>query len=380
VSVLAAALSLWASVAFAYRALALRAVSALCAPPDDDEAAGSHADAVGAARGASGLAAGAVVALRPLRGAGAGTEACLESLLDAAERAGAQVWLGVEDAADPAAPLARAALARRPGLRAELRVGRGPDGANRKVANLLQAAAGRKADLWLLTDGDVRVPPGYAMRMAAACEAPGVGFATSPYRSVPARSVASRLDALLTNTHFLPSVCFAARLEGVHFGLGASIAVRGDALERAGGFEALLPLAADDYGLAQHVEAAGYALAFAPVVVEHVLEDEGWGAALGRQLRWARATRSARPLGYAGQLSVHGAPPVLGLAALWLAAGGPGWLLPLGWWAVQLAHLWRRRMVLGLRASDLAWLPAVDVLAVAVWAGGLVGEPEPPRA
>ena len=366
---LAAALSVWAAVALAYRTLALRAVGALGDPPGGGEAPDATA-----------AAAGSIVLLRPLRGVGAGTEACLESLLDAAERAGADVWLGVENAADPAAALARAALARRPGLRADLRIGRGPDGTNRKVANLLQAAAGRKADLWLLTDGDVRVPPDHALHMVAACSAQDVGFATSPYRSVPAGSVASRLDALLTNTHFLPSVCFAARFEGVHFGLGASIAVRGDALERAGGFEALLPLAADDYGLAERVEGAGYALAMAPVVVEHVLEDEGWRAALGRQLRWARATRSSRPLGYAGQLSVHGAPPVLALAALWLAAGGPGWLIALGWWGVQLAHLWRRRAVLGLSASDLAWLPVVDVLAVGVWAGGLVGEPAPPRA
>ena len=361
-SAFALALLLWAALALAYRLVALRSLARQCAP------------------GPQALAAppGALVALRPLRGAGRGADACLESLLRAAEAAGAGVVLGVEDPGDPAVARARAVQRRHRALRCELRVGRGPAGRNRKIANLAQMVAGRKADVWILTDGDVCVPEDYVARMATAFEAPGVGFATGPYRSIPGPGLASRLEALLTNTHFLPSVCVAARFEGVHFGLGASSAVRGDALERSGGFEALLPLAADDYGLAQRVEAAGFGLAWVPVVVDHVLEDEGWRAALRRQLRWARAARSARPAGYAGQLAVHGAPAVLLLAGVALAGGSPGWLLPVGWWGVQFASLWRQRAILGLRASDLPWLPVVDLLAVFVWAGGLAGAPEPP--
>jgi ceramide glucosyltransferase len=184
----------------------------------------------------------------------------------------------------------------------------------------------------------------------------------------------------VTNTHFLPSTCVAARFEGLHFALGASIAVRGEALARAGGFEALLPLAADDYGLAHGVEASGYRLAWSPLVVEHVLEDEGWRRALRRHTRWARAVRGSRPVGYAGQLVILGPLPVLLLAAASFATGGPAWwLVPLGWWGVQLAHLWRRRALLGLRAADLPLLPAADLLAVAIWARGLVGSPAPPE-
>jgi hypothetical protein len=91
--------------------------------------------------------------------------------------------------------------------------------------------------------------------------------------------------------------------------------------------------------------------------------------------------RGSRPLGYAGQLAVLGAVPLLLLTALAaVAAGAAACALPLGWWGFQLAHLWRVRAVLGLRASDLPWVPAVDLLAAAVWAGGLFGAPEPPRA
>lgn len=358
------AVAVWLGVAFAYRWFALRSLVLLC------DASGHAAEAVAPS--------GEVIALRPLHGAPAGFESCLESLLRAAGCAGARVILGVEDAADPAAGAATRATARLHGVRSEIRIGAGPAGANRKVANLCQLSEGLDAELLLLTDADVRVPLDYVARMTGPFKDAEVGLVTGPYRSVPTGSVATRLDALLTNTHFVPSACVAVRLEGVHFGLGASIAVRSEALARGGGFVALLPLASDDYWLARHVERAGYALAWAPVVVEHVLHDEGFRRAFRRQLRWARAVRSSRPLGYLGQLAVAGPLPALLLLGGSLVAGGHGWLAPIAWWGVQLVHLWRCRRILVLEPVDLALAPLADLLAVAIWTGGIVRAPSPP--
>jgi ceramide glucosyltransferase len=355
------ALAVWLGIALVYRWFALRSLTLLCdgsRPPDEAVPPG-----------------GEVVALRPLHGAPAGFESCQESLLRAADRAGVRVVFGVEDSSDPAAAAAARVTARHAGARAELRVAPGPPGRNRKVANLIQLSRGVEADLLLLTDGDVRVPPDYVARMTPAFKDGEVGLVTGPYRSVPAGGIASRLDALVTNAHFVPSTCAAARLEGVHFGLGASIAVRREALERGGGFAALLPLAADDYGLAAQVEKAGYRIAWAPVMVEHVLEKEGLLRALARQLRWSRVVRGSRPLGYLGQLFVLGPVPAL----LLLATGGVlGALAPVVWWGGLVAHLWRCRSLLALEPLDLALAPLADLLAVAIWAGGIVGSPEPP--
>ncbi|HVH07925.1 MAG TPA: glycosyltransferase [Myxococcota bacterium] len=356
-------LGVWLGVAFAYRWFAMRSLSFLC------DASRTPAELVPPD--------GEVVALRPLHGAPGGFASCQESLLRAVERAGVRVVFGVEERTDPAAAAATAIAARHPAARAEVRVARGPDGANRKVANLIQLSQGIDAELLLLTDADVRVPPDYVARMTPAFKDGEVGLVTGPYRSVPAQSIPSRLDALVTNTHFVPSTCVAARLEGVHFALGASIAVRSEALARGGGFAALLELAADDYGLAAQVERAGYRIAWAPLMVEHVLEDEGFTRALRRQLRWSRVVRGSRPLGYLGQIVALGAIPALALAAL---GGSGGALAPLAWWGAQLAHLWRRRALLALTPLDLALAPLADLLAVVIWAGGILGSPEPPES
>lgn len=355
------ALLAWLAVALGYRGFAMRSLSRLCDP-------GSRTPDAAPPEGV-------LVALRPLRGAPGAFEPCLESLLRAAAAAGARVVLGAESEADPAAGAAARVLARWPAARAELRVAPGPAGSNRKVANLVQMSEGLDADLLLLTDADVRVPPDYVAQVTRSFKDGDVGLVTGPYRSVAGRSLASRVDALVTNGGFVPSACAAIRIEGLHFALGASIALRAEALAKAGGFEALLDVASDDYALARRVEQAGFRLAWNPALVDHVLEDEGWRRVLRRQLRWARVTRSSRPLGYAGQLAVQGALP-----ALLLAAGtAAGWLAPIVWWGVQAALLWPRRRLLGVRAADLALLPAADALATLCWAGGLAGAARPPE-
>ncbi len=352
----------WLAAAAVYRWLALSALDAACATTDETEAVPP---------------AGTAVALRPLHGAGARLADALSSFLGATSRAGVPAILGVARADDAAVAICRELLTTRPEASAELRIAPGPPGRNRKMANLIQMSAGVEADLWLLSDADVRVPRDFVARLLQPFKDAEVGLVTCPYRSVPGTSLASRLDALVTNTHFLPGVCMALRLEGLHFALGAAIAVRAETLERAGGFERLLERAADDFELARNVERAGWRLAWSPCLVDHLLEDEGWRRALGRQLRWARVTRHSRVGGYIGQIVTHGSVAALLLGGVWLPAGGPGWSVPVAWWALQGAQLWRRRGLLGLRTLDLALLPLADLLAFGLHLCGLVGRARP---
>ena len=356
-------LAAWLLIALVYRWFALEAVRKLC-------------EGFPALIGLEPDPALRIVAIRPLHGTASWLEPCLESLWREAAQTRTPLVLGWTDSDDPAAEVV-AGVQARSAWPAIVRVGRGPAGRNPKVANMIQMTFGVEADVLLQSDADVSVRPGYIAAMTAPFSDPSVGLATCPYRSVPGGGLASRLDALMTNTHFLPSACLAVRLEGLHFGLGATIAIRATARDRAGGRDALLATPADDYELARKVEATGARLAWVPIVVEHAVADP-WRSMVRRHLRWARVTRHVRLWGYLGQIVTHGSIPSLLVAAYLLATNRPGWLLvPAAWWTLQILALWRRRDTLGLTARDLPLLPLADVGAFLVFLGGIVGRAEP---
>ena len=360
-----ALLGVWLVAALVYRSLALRAVGSLCSAPSAPAVSTPVEHPLN------------VVAIRPLHGTGSWLEPCLESLWREAAETMTPLVLGWVDSDDPASAVV-ARVQARSSWPAMLRVGPGPAGGNPKVANMIQMTSGVEADVLLQSDADVLVSPGYVAAMTAPFADPSVGLTTCPYRSVPGPGVASRLDALITNTHFLPSACLAVQLEGLHFGLGATIAVRASTLARAGGLDALLETPADDYMLARNVEAAGARLAWVSMMVEHAVADTSWRAVLRRHLRWARVMRHVRFWGYLGQCLTHGSVPVLLVAAYLMVTHRPGWMmLPVAWWTLQAVVLWRRRESLGLRLYDLPLLPLADLGAFVVFLGGIVGQAEP---
>jgi ceramide glucosyltransferase len=361
----------WALASLAYRAFALRQAALFQRRVDAFRGAGG-----------AGRRLGRMVLLRPLHGAPPGFEGCLESLFVAARRAGggARVALGVADPVDPARKEAERVRERFPDVSSALRAGPGPAGWNPKVANLVQLARGETGDVFVLSDADIRVPPDYLERLAVCFEEPRVGLATCPYRSVPAAGLASRIDALSSNTHFFPSTCAATRVEGVRFALGSTIAVRSRVLEESGGLAAILDEPADDWALGRNAVAAGHELGWAPVVVEHILEERGLRHAWLRHLRWARVSRSSRPGGWVGLVIVsHGWLPSLGIAALGPLAGfaWAGAAPVVFWLATALLALAARRATrVGVR--DLPLLPLVDVFAFAAVLVGMRGRATPP--
>jgi ceramide glucosyltransferase len=358
---LATALCVWLAAALVYRVLAYRALAV-----DARRAIAASRPRASRAR---------VALLRPLHGAPAPTEGCLESLFQAAASGDAEIVLGFANADDPVRAIVERVRARWPSVACSVHVGDGPPGANRKIANLVQADAEKRGDIVVLSDADVRVAPDFVARIAAPFDDASIGLATCAYTSAPAASLASRVDALVTNTHFIPSASLAVRLEGLHFGLGAVVAVRRAALDAGGGFEALLSEPADDYAIARNVERAGWKLAWAPLFVDHVLADEGWLSMFARHLRWAGAMRSVRSAGYAGLVATHGVVAALGAA---FALGVNGAAVPLLWWCATVACAWPVRGTLGMRALDLVLLPVADLCAFAAWLGGFFRAASPP--
>jgi ceramide glucosyltransferase len=339
-----------------------------------------------------------------------------------------ELLFGVASLADPAAAAVEQLKDEFPGC--AIRLIECPErlGANGKVSTLVQLAAHARFDFLLINDSDVTVSPRYLERVMM-CFSPGdyssgakardrlelqparlkscpdtkqspdaggearfdflvaggaadgdpVGLVTALYRGRAHGSIlrrgglGARLEALGIATDFMPSVLLSKLVEGgLHYGLGATLAVRREALEKAGGLLPLVDHLADDYELGARVARAGYRVALAAEVVETAVPAYGWRGFADHQLRWARTVRDARPAGYAGLIVTHG----LGWALVNVLASG---LSSVSLW---LSFFLRLAMAMLVGAEVLAdhhvlprlgLLPVRDLTAMGLWAAGWAG-------
>jgi ceramide glucosyltransferase len=258
-------------------------------------------------------------------------------------------------------------------------------GTNGKVSTLVQLAQHAQYDFLLINDSDITVSPRYLERVMA-CFAPGggergkvepaVGMVTALYRGRAHGSLPSMLEALGIATDFQAGVLLSKLIEGgLHFGLGSTLAVSREALEKAGGLRALVDQLADDYELGARVDRAGYRVELSSEVVETAIPAYGWSSFLDHQLRWVRTVRDARPWGYVGLIFTHG----LGWALLNVLASG---LSPMSLWLLVLSFFLRltQAMMVGAEVlgdhqvlPGLLLLPLRDVVAMGVWVAGFAG-------
>ena len=131
------------------------------------------------------------------------------------------------------------------------------------------------------------------------------GIVTSLYKTSRRASVGSALESLTIAVDFIPSVLVARRMDGIGFGLGASILISKDTLRDIGGFAAVADYLADDYQLGYRCAQKGYENVLSGYVVENRVGRMEIGEYLLHQLRWARTYRASRPKGFAGYGITH---------------------------------------------------------------------------
>jgi ceramide glucosyltransferase len=178
---------------------------------------------------------------------------------------------------------------------------------------------------------------------------------------------------LQLNDQFGPSVLVATLAGDPQFCFGSTMAVRRDALEAIGGFEALAQHLADDYMLGAMVEARGYRVVLSRYVVSNVVSEANVRALVEHELRWARTIRSVRPLGYAFSFLSYPLPFALAFLA---ASGGSAtaWGVLSAIVALRLATHYAVRRAFEQSSVPPPWLiPLRDCLGLAVWAAGLFG-------
>jgi ceramide glucosyltransferase len=264
-------------------------------------------------------------------------------------------------------------------------------GTNGKVSTLVQLATHARYDFLLINDSDIAVGPHYLERVMACFApatkneidaAPPVGMVTALYRgqahgSILRDGLPSRLEALGIATDFQAGVLLSKWIErGLHYGLGSTLAMRRDALEKAGGLLPLVDHLADDYELGARIAQAGYRVELSGEVVETGVPAYGWRGFFDHQLRWLRTVRDARPAGYAGLIFTHG----LGWALLNVLASG---LSLLSLWLLALSFFLRLAQAMTVGAEVLGdhhvlpnlWLlPLRDVIAMALWVAAFAGD------
>jgi ceramide glucosyltransferase len=187
-------------------------------------------------------------------------------------------------------------------------VGDEPGCSNRKIAKLIKMAdrASDKTDIFVLSDADISVEPDHLKRVVSELTAnEKTGLVTCIYRGRAYDSFASKMEALFINTDFAPQVILAEALEPMRYALGATIAVKREALEAIGGFRALKDLLADDFHLGSKVSEAGYKIELSSSIVTVACEDHDFSDFWNHQLRWARTYRHVRPLSLA-TIFIHG--------------------------------------------------------------------------
>jgi ceramide glucosyltransferase len=263
-------------------------------------------------------------------------------------------------------------------------------GTNGKVSTLVQLAEYAVHDYLLINDSDITVGPQYLERVMACFDAEAdpsvaevrtlqqkpVGLVTALYRGRAHGTLASRMESLGIATDFQASVLLAKMIEGgLHYGLGSTLAVRRDALKKAGGLHALVDHLADDYEMGARVDKAGYRVELSAAVVETAVPAYAWRGFVDHQLRWLRTVRDARPGGYAGLVFTHG----LAWALLNVISSG---LSPLSLWLLAMSLFLRFGLAMTVGAEVLSdrqvlaslWLlPLRDVIAMGLWVAGFAG-------
>jgi ceramide glucosyltransferase len=274
-------------------------------------------------------------------------------------------------------------------------------GTNGKVSTLVQLAEHARFNYLLINDSDITVGPRYLERVMACFDAgpseakapdrfaavdmraeartlqpKPVGLVTALYRGQAHGTLPSRFEALGIATDFQAGVLLSKMIEGgLHYGLGSTLAVRREALEKAGGLRALVDHLADDYEMGARVDKAGYRVELSATVVETAVPAYKWRGFVDHQLRWLRTVRDARPGGYVGLLFVHG----LAWALLNVIASG---LSPLSLWLLAMSLFLRLGLAMTVGAEVLGdrqvlaylWLlPLRDAVAMGLWVAGFAG-------
>jgi ceramide glucosyltransferase len=280
-----------------------------------------------------------------------------------------QVVLSVQRLDDPAIPLMQRVLAEFGPERVTLVIAESEAHSNGKIQNLELAFPFASHDVFVISDSDIRLTPGYLRAIVAPLADDSIGCVSTPYRAMHAARWFEKLELLTMNADFVPNLIFASVAGIVSFGLGASMCFRRRDIDAIGGFATFREHLAEDSHIAARIEALGRRAVLAPYFVDMEVDLDSFSQWWGHQLYWDQNTRVIRPAGFFATVIVRAVPFALFYAALTgFSLAGLGVLA-----AIVAIRLAGAAFILGDVLQDreglaaLWLLPLRDLFGLAVW-------------
>ena len=220
------------------------------------------------------------------------------------------------DQNDPAVPVLEKLIRDFPNRNIRLIFGSGRNAINDKVGRLVRLVDEAKYDLFVITDGDIRVTPEYLRTVAHPFRDPKVGGATCLYASTDEKKFIEELQTIGMASDFFAGILVAWRLDGVKFMFGQTIVMTRQANTAFGTYRVNENKPADDLLAGRMVAEQGYEVKLLPYVVKTVADFNSMRDLLYKRTRWMTVMRLMRPWGHLGLVLTFGLPASLLAIAL----------------------------------------------------------------
>lgn len=272
---------------------------------------------------------------------------------------------------DPIIPLAEAAIAAHPQVKARVLVGDDPISINPKLNNMVKGWRAAAYERIAFIDSNVLVPPDFVHRLVASWR-DDTGCVAAPPVGTRPQNFGGHVECAFLNT-------FEARWQYVvdtfasGFAQGKTLLYRKSDLDRSG-LRELATEPAEDAATTKMVRAMGLRVRLAPPSPQP-LGPRKVAEVWSRQLRWARLRRATFPIEFLPEIIAGTLVPTITAACAAAMLGLPvaaSTLAYVGvWYAAEIATAAACRWPVGW--ASLPALVARDLMMPAIWVGAFTG-------
>lgn len=273
------------------------------------------------------------------------------------------------DEDDPAVPVLEQLIRDFPTRRIRMLYGSGRSAINDKVARLVRLTNEAQYDLFVITDGDVRVRPDYLRSVVVPFRDPKVGAATCLYTSTKETTVLQELHSIAMISDFFAGIIVAWEVDGVKFTLGQTIVTTRQNIAGFGGYQAIENRPADDLFIGRLAAEQGFDTKLLPYVVQTVADFHSLRDLFMKRVRWMTVMRHMRPWGHFGLIFTWGLPWALIAVAI-----HPSLAVACGYLGAYLAFRIAMTWLIGARAmkqtglwKKMFLIPVWDAMALVIW-------------